>query len=145
MANRPKFDVLRGWPKGGAVEGIFVPASVALYEGDLVEILSTGKVEKAVLAASDDKLVWCVIEGNAEDDSYSGHYLNKVVAITGDYEVITTKFVAGAYAPGLAVSVAGDAVPADAGKFILDAALPTVGFVKAYDAVAGTLTVVMAK
>lgn len=136
MADRPKFDVLRGWPHGGAVEMTLLPdTSVELVEGDLVELKSNGKVDKVTLAAGDDKAVFLVIEGNKEADSYSGHYLNKVVAITGDYEVITENFAAGAYAPGLPVTVLG-------GKWALIAAgEPTVGHVVAYDATAGTLTV----
>lgn len=138
MADRPKFDVLRGWPTGGAVEKTLIPdTSVELVEGDFVEIKSNGKVDKVTLASGDDKAVFLVIEGNKESDSYSGHYLNKVVAITGDYEVITENFAAGSYAPGLPVTVIG-------GQFALIASgEPSVGHVSAYDATAGTLTVVV--
>jgi hypothetical protein len=138
MADRPKFDILRGWPNGGAVEKTFVPASgVELVEGDFVEMLSDGTVDKVTLASGDDKAVFCVIEGNKEADSYSGHYLNKAVCITGDYEVITENFAAGAYEPGLPVTAIG-------GQFALVAAgEPTVGHVSAYDSSANTLTVVV--
>ena len=138
MANRPKFDVLRGWPNGGAVEKAMYPdTGVELQEGDLVELKANGKVDKLTLAAGDDKAVFLVIEGNKESDSYSGHYLNKVVAITGCYEVITENFAAGAYEPGLPVTVIGGQwAPVGAGE-------PTVGHVSAYDATANTLTVVV--
>jgi len=135
-SSRPVFDILRGWPRGGAVEDVFTPTgSVELEEGDLIEVLSTGLVNKVTLASGDTKLVYIVVEGNKSSDSYSGNYLGKVVAITGDYKVITTKYASGSYLPGLPVTVIG-------GKFsLLVKGEPIVGFVNAYDSVAGTLTV----
>ena len=140
QSSRDKFDILRGWPKGGAVEKELIPkAGVELVEGDLVEMLTDGTVDKVTLASGDDKVVFCIVEGNKECDSYSGHYLGKCVGIAGDYEVISTKFAAGAYTPGVNVTVI-------AGQWdLITAGEPVMGMVTAYDSVAGTLTVLATK
>lgn len=138
QSSRDKFDITRGWPNGGAVEKELLPdTGVELVSGDLVELKANGKVDKVTLVAGDEKTVFCIIEGNKESDSYSGNYLGKCVGITGDYEVVSTKFAAGAYAPGTNVTVI-------AGKWALIAAgEPKQGMVTSYDAVNGLLTVLV--
>jgi len=111
---RPKFDVVRGWPNGSAYDRTFPLVQdgagdpLKIRQGTIVTVNSDGAATPAtVLTVANAFPLWMVIEGNDESDSYSGDYLDKTVAIKGAFEVLLseTMFVAGAYAPGVAVSV----------------------------------------
>lgn len=136
QSNRDKFDILRGWPNGGAVEKALLPdTSVELVEGDLVELKSNGKVDKLTCTSSHNTSAFCIVEGNKESDSFSGNYVGKAVGITGDYIVVSKKFAAASYAIGENVSIIG-------GEWAkIAAGEPTKGMVVAYDAIEGLLTV----
>lgn len=108
-----KFDVLRGWPKEGAIDECFpvhlssgVPDSIPL--GSLVAVQSDGSVALATtvnVATTNGTAVWIVVEGN---DDFSGTFLQKVNCIRGNAMVRLdpANFAAGSYPPGTQVSFA---------------------------------------
>jgi len=142
---RPKFDVVRGWPFGSAhdrhfdkvVDGSGDPLKVR--QGTFITVNSDGYAVPATVGTTADEFpLWLVIEGNDESDSYSGDYLDKVVAIKGSYEVLFSEsmFVAGSYAPGTQVSIAAGKVKiADGSNVGIN------GYVVAYDDTAKELRV----
>jgi len=147
---RPKFDVIRGWAGGTfggsahdrtfdkVVDGAGAPTE--LKRGTFVTLHSSGGATVVTNATGDKKdnvAVWCIVEGNDPDDSYSGDFVDKVVAIRGSYEVLLseTMFTAGSYAPN-------DGVYFLAGKVTKVATTePVMGTVLAYDAASKLLTV----
>lgn len=86
MLLNSKFDILRGYPKEGAIDETFdvyspggVPAE--LPAGSVIYKRSDGTVNLADTvnrATTDGIATWVVVEGN---DDYSGAWLNKVVAL----------------------------------------------------------------
>jgi len=86
MLLNSKFDILRGWPKEGAIEETFDVYSpggtpVALPAGTVIYKRTDGTVDKADTpnrSTTNGVATWVVIEGN---DDYSGGWLNKVVAL----------------------------------------------------------------
>jgi len=147
---RPKFDVIRGWAGGTfggsahdrtfdkVVDGAGAPAK--LKRGYFVTLHASGGctlVTNTTGTAKDDYTVWCIVEGNDPADSYSGDFVDKVVAIRGTYEVLLseTLFTAGSYAPN-------DKVYFLAGLVTKVATTePAMGTVLAYDAASKLLTV----
>lgn len=80
------FDILRGWPKEGAIDETF-PAKVSggtpvvLPPGTVVAVQTDGSVDKATtgdLTAVAPQAVWVVIESNQD---FSGSFLSKVVCL----------------------------------------------------------------
>ncbi len=100
-----KFDVLRGWPKEGAIDETFPVYSpggtpVAIPSGSVIYLRTDGTVD-LVSVGSNPAAVWLVVEGN---DDYSGAYLQKVVALRGNCVVQTSNFEAGSWAVSSMVS-----------------------------------------
>lgn len=109
-----KFDVLRGWPREGAIDETFKAATaVELVPGSVVEVQSDGlTVDKATtpnMTAANAKAPWVVVEGN---DDFSGTFTGKVVCIRANamLRLDPANLTAGTYTPGLGVSF-------NAGKF----------------------------
>lgn len=103
-----KFDVLRGWPKEGAIDETFpvysplgVPA--AIPSGSVIYLRTDGTVDLATVAGNPAP-VFLVVEGN---DDLSGKYLNKVVALRGNCVVQTSNFTAGSWAVNSMVTFDG--------------------------------------
>jgi len=151
---RPKFDVVRGWAGGGSlgsaydktfnsvVDGAGAPIKVKQGLYVTYSSVTPGAATPLVTANSttkNDYSAWLVVEGNDPLDSYSGDYLNKVVVISGSYEVLlsATMFVAGAYVAGLPVTITAGQVALWSGT------LPKMGYVTSYDAASGLLTCAM--
>jgi hypothetical protein len=100
-----KFDVLRGWPREGAIDEVFPVhlsggSPVSLPVGTVVVQQSDGTVDVATtgnLSSADPQVVWLVVEGN---DDYSATFVGKVNCIKGNAEVRLdpSNFNAGSYA-----------------------------------------------
>lgn len=144
-----KFDVLRGWPAGSALdESIAVDSGVTLTEGTLAVIDSaTGNLALPTAvsvqgAAAGPTKFRMVIQGN---DQFDGKFVGKAVTLRGAFTVATDKFVAGSYTPGQLLTVH---VAVDASQGWLCARTGTneqvVGEVESYDSVNGVLVVSMA-
>jgi hypothetical protein len=148
---RPKFDVVRGWAggtlPGSAYDRVFEkivddagdPAKIKQGTFVTYSDVVVGAVTPVTAAAGDpsDFVVFLVVEGNDPEDSYSGDYLDKVVAIKGDYEVLLSEplFDTGPYAVGLPVSFTAGKVNLHAG------AQPKMGYVTGYDTASKLLQV----
>lgn len=149
---RPKFDVVRGWAGGGSTGSAYdktfnqivdgAGAALLVKEGTFLTYSTVvpGAVTPLVTTSGTvkgDYSAWLVVEGNDPSDSYSGDFLGKVVAIRGTYEVLlsSSKFTAGAYAPGLPVTITAGKVALQTGT------LPKMGHVSSYDSAGGLLTV----
>lgn len=97
LTSTVKFDVLRGWPWGGAIEESFVPASGKTYsEGVLVSIDSSGNaadVPSAVqpwgAGTGQPVMLRMVIQGN---DQFDGSFVGKAVTLRGEFTVKTEKY-----------------------------------------------------
>jgi len=107
-----KFDVLRGWPREGALDetfDVYAPAGVpvSLAPGMVVALRSAdGKVDKATtpnMATTDPVAPWVVVESNQD---FSGQFLTKIVALRSNamFRLDPANFSAGTYAPGTPVS-----------------------------------------
>ncbi len=143
MILNDKFDVLRGWPREGALDESF-PAKktagvpVVLAPGDVVRMLPDGTVDKATtpnLSAADPIAPWVVVEGT---NDYSGRFTGKVVCLRANamFRLDPANFIPGTYNRATLVSF-------DGGRFKVAAANDQViGEVIANDvATDGTLTV----
>lgn len=110
MLLNSKFDVLRGWPKEGALDETFPVYSpggvpVALPAGSVIYVRSDGYANLASSAANVSKggtaptPTWVVVEGN---DDFSGQFTNKVVAIRANamLRLDPANFDADSYPPG---------------------------------------------
>lgn len=142
MKLESKFDVLRGWPREGAIEETFPAHKTAgvtdtLPPGTVVTLQSDGSMAKADTPTT-VKPVWVVVEGT---DDYSGTFTEKVVCLRSNamFRLDPANFVAGSYTVGAAVSYGSTA-----GKWMLaaGAANQIIGEVIKDDrAVDGTLVV----
>lgn len=106
------FDVLRGWPKEGAIDHTFgIHQTVAgtddsLPAGTVVTIGSDGK---AVAASTPNRSTtnptetWVVVEGN---DDFSAQFVHKVVCLRSNamFKLDPSNFNAGTYTPGTALT-----------------------------------------
>lgn len=110
------FDVLRGWPKEGAIDDVFpvhVTSSVfdSLPSGTVVTQQSDGTMAAATSPGSgaDAISTWVVVEGN---DDFSGTFLEKVNCLRSNcvLKLDPSNYAAGAYTPGTLMSFS-------AGKF----------------------------
>lgn len=143
-----KFDILRGWPSGAAVDETFtVNTGVTVVEGLLVSLNSSDNLilPTAVLAqgaAAGPSKFRMVISGN---DQFDGVFTGKAVALRGTFTVQTDQFVAASYTPGQLLTV-HVAVDADQGKLCARTVSneQVVGEVESYDATNGILVVSMA-
>jgi len=126
MILNSKFDVLRGWPKAGAIDDTFPVRVVAgvpvtLAAGTVVTPQIDGSIDRATspAAATDPIPVWVVVEGN---DDFSGRFLGKAVCVRSNVELRLdpANFVAGAYVPGSPLSfVNGQFVLATSGQQVI--------------------------
>ena len=140
------FDVVRGWPHGGAIDESFpVATGVTVKEGELVVLNASGQVDHpATVPAEADPAaplkLYLVIQGN---DQWDAQFVGKVTVLRGEVTIETEKFVAGAYTPGELVTVS-TAVGSEghiAQRTVANEQV--VGVVEAYDATAGKLTVAL--
>ena len=108
-----KFDVLRGWPREGALDESFVAkvtlgVPVILPPGTVVTLQAAdGSVDVASTpgALVDALPVWVVVESNAD---FSGAFVGKVVCLRANamFRLAPTNFAAGVYVPGTRLSFA---------------------------------------
>lgn len=106
-----KFDVLRGWPREGAIDETFAAkvtagVPVQLAPGTVVEVQSDGSVDKATtpnMSSADGKATWVVVETN---DDFSGKFLAKVVCLRKNamLRLDPANLNAGTYTPGTKVT-----------------------------------------
>jgi hypothetical protein len=104
-----KFDVLRGWPWGGAIEESFVPNGTTVFkEGQLVALNSSGNLVVApavpvTSGASPAQPVQLrmVIQGN---DQFDGSFVGKCVTLRGAFTIKTEKYTGTQPAKGAYVS-----------------------------------------
>jgi len=107
-----KFDVLRGWPREGALDESFVAkvtagVPVTLPPGTVVHQLSAdGSVDVATtpnVSIADPLPVWVVVESNAD---FSGKFVGKVVCLRANamFKLDPANYSAGVYNPGVLVS-----------------------------------------
>ena len=144
------FDVVRGWPHGGAVDEAFpvdTALTVPLTEGQLVVLVDNGGVTSvthppapAAEGSATPTRLRMVIQGNDQSD---GKFTGKVVTLRGEFTVKTDKFVAGAYTVGELVTWSSNV---NEEGFITKRTVANeevVGEVLEYDSVNGVLTVAM--
>lgn len=106
-----KFDVLRGWPREGAIDEAFyinqaVPGTDDLLPlGTVFYVNSSGKAQAASspAALADAIGVWVVVAGN---DDFSGQFVGKVVGLRGNamLRLDPANLNAGTYTPGVPVT-----------------------------------------
>ncbi len=108
MLLNSKFDVLRGWPREGAIDEVFpinqtVPGTDDLLPlGMVFFVNATGKAEAATTpnrAAANAVATWVVVAGN---DDYSSQFTHKVVGLrsNAEFKLDPSNFNAGVYTPG---------------------------------------------
>lgn len=144
MILNSKFDVLRGWPREGALDEAFIAkvtggVAVSLPPGTVVKVQTNGTdVDKASspdLSSENAAAVWVVVEGN---DDYSGTFTGKVVCLRANamFKLDPANIAAGSYTPGAALSF-------DAGQWTVAAANDQVigEVIEDNTAVDGTITV----
>lgn len=106
-----KFDVLRGWPREGAIDSSFLAklssgTPVSLPPGAIVEVQTDGTVDLATtpdMTSADAKAPWIVVESNQD---FSGTFVKKVVCLRKNAVVRLdpSNMVAGSYTPGTKLS-----------------------------------------
>lgn len=106
-----KFDVLRGWPREGAIdESFFAKLSggvpVALPPGSVVEVQADGSVDLTTtpnMSSADAKAPWVVVESNQD---FSGTFVKKVVALRKNavLRLDPSNMAVGSYTPGVKLS-----------------------------------------
>lgn len=133
-----KFDVLRGWPREGALDETFpVVAGVKHVAGTIVALDAAGNAVAATTgdaALSNSQPVWIVVEGA---DDYSGDFVRKVVCLRGNCLVRTTLFDG-----AIALYSINTLVSFNAGKFkVAVATNQIVGEVVTKNATNGTIDV----
>ncbi len=136
LIEKNKFQVLKGGVPGN-YEGchdanLVIASGVTAVNGNIVAF-DGSEYDLLTLTADEVRAFYMIIEGT---DSYSGEFTGKAVVLRGNYRVQTQKFVSTSMAVGALVSVV-------AGELKVDAALPPVAEVIAYDAVEGTIVVDM--
>jgi hypothetical protein len=109
MRLNSKFDILRGFPREGAIDESFgihqtTPGTDdSLPMGTVIQVGTDGK---AVAATTPDRsttnavATWVVIEGN---DDFSSQFVSKVVALRSNamFRLDPANFNAGVYTPGV--------------------------------------------
>lgn len=108
MRLNSKFDVLRGYPKEGAIDESFVINQTtpgtddSLPVGTVVTVNSTGKAVAATTVnrtTTNSVATWVVIEGN---DDFSAQFVHKVVCLRSNamLRLDPANFNAGSYTAG---------------------------------------------
>ena len=105
------FDILRGWPREGAIDETFpVHQTAGAYDvlppGTVVVLQPDGTAAKATspaLGGADALPTWVVIESNQD---FSGQFLQKVVCLRANamFRLDPSNFAAGAYVVGSLLS-----------------------------------------
>lgn len=112
MRLNSKFDVLRGWPREGAIDESFgIHQTVAGTDDSLPvgTVIKVGTDGKAVAATTPNRSTtnavktWVVVEGN---DDFSAQFVSKVVCLRSNamLRLDPSNFNAGTYTPGTAVT-----------------------------------------
>lgn len=106
-----KFDILRGWPREGAIDSSFLAklssgTPVSLPPGAVVEVQSDGTVDVTTtpnMSSADAKATWVVVESNQD---FSGTFVKKVVCLRKNavLRLDPSNMVAGSYTPGTKLS-----------------------------------------
>jgi hypothetical protein len=128
MILNSKFDVLRGWPREGAIDETFtikqtVPGTDdALPLGTVVFVDTDGTAKAASTpnrAAANAVATWVVVAGN---DDFSSQFVHKVVGLrsNAEFKLDPANFNAGTYTPGVKLTfVSGKWQPSVAGNQII--------------------------
>lgn len=104
------FDILRGWPREGAIDETFAchvtgGVPVVLPPGSVVTQQLDGSVDKATTpgGGADSIPTWVVVESNQD---FSGQFLAKVVCLRSNakFRLDPSNFAAGAYVVGSLLS-----------------------------------------
>lgn len=144
MILNSKFDVLRGWPREGAIDESFTIMQTtpgtddALPLGMVCVINSTSKAVAATTpnrSTTNAAATWIVVEGNAD---FSSQFVHKVVMLRSNamFKLDPANLEAGTYTPGAKLSF-------NAGKWKVAATNNQVIGEVLYDdtAIDGTITV----
>ena len=138
------FDVLRGWPREGAIDDTFpigqtVPGTFdSISLGMVVKVGTDGAVVAATTpnrSTTDAVDVWVVVEGN---DDFSGTFLEKAVCLrsNAEFKLDPANINPGVYTPGVKLTFsAGKWQPAATNDQVIGSVL------KDDTAVDGTITV----
>lgn len=108
MLLNSKFDVLRGWPREGAIDETFginetVPGTPdSLPLGTVVSLTAAGKAAAATTpnrTTTNPVATWIVVAGN---DDYSSQFVGKIVGLRSNamFKLDPSNFNAGTYTPG---------------------------------------------
>jgi len=108
MILNSKFDVLRGWPREGAIDEHFPinqttpPTPDSLPLGTVVYVTATGTAAAATTpnrSTTDAVSPWVVVAGN---DDFSSQFVDKVVVLraNAEFKLDPANFNAGTYTPG---------------------------------------------
>jgi hypothetical protein len=109
MLLNSKFDVLRGWPREGAIDDTFgihqtTPGTDDVLPRGMVVTVGTDGLAVAATtpnrSTTDAVSTWIVVEGN---DDYSSQFVKKVVALraNAEFQLDPANFNAGTYTPGV--------------------------------------------
>lgn len=106
LKDKNKFQLLRGGVPGnynGCVDSVETTvAGLAVASGDFVEFTAAGY---AKVATASKKPYYCVIEGNAQEDSFAGNFTNRIAVVRGNYRVQTTVFDPAGIVPGASLTI----------------------------------------
>src|SRR5882672_8969433 len=112
MILNSKFDVLRGWPREGAIDDSFVIHQTVAGTDDALPlgmVIKVGTDGQAVAATTPNRsttnavATWVVVEGNAD---FSSQFVHKVVCLraNAEFKLDPSNFNAGTYTPGVALT-----------------------------------------
>lgn len=106
MLLNSKFDILRGYPKEGAIDETYpIHSSSGVFDsivlGMVVAVNADGTVSAATTpnrSTTEGVATWVVIAGN---DDFDGQFLEKAVCVRGNavFRLDPSNFNAGSYAP----------------------------------------------
>jgi hypothetical protein len=128
MILNSKFDVLRGWPREGAIDESFIIHQTVPGTDDLLPlgtVVQVGTDGKAVAATTPNRATtnavatWVVVAGN---DDFSSQFVHKVTGLraNAEFKLDPANFNAGTYTPGVKLTFsAGKWQPAVAGNQII--------------------------
>jgi hypothetical protein len=165
LSTAVKFDVLRGWPNGGAIEDSWIVASgKTVAEGQFVVLGGSANAPTVDVGAANlvtSPAVRLVIQGNGKATESDGYFTGKASTLRGKVTIKTEKFVptsvtgVTSYIPGTPLTVAGgtsiyagflvsksvvSGFPSASQDFTTGT---LVGYVEEYDAGNGTLIVAL--
>lgn len=128
MILNSKFDVLRGWPREGAIDEHFLINQTVPLVDDLLPmgtVFTVNATGKAVAASTPNRVTtnpvatWVVVAGN---DDFSSQFVHKVVGLraNAEFKLDPANFNAGVYTPGVKLTfLAGKWQVAVAGNQII--------------------------